>query len=198
MAQLVLFNKPFQVLSQFRSPDHRICLKNYLDIPEIYPAGRLDYDSEGLLLLTDSGELQARIAHPRYKLPKTYLAQVEGEIDSKAIDALTQGVLLKDGMTKPARACRITEPNIWPRKPPVRERLHLPTSWLELTITEGRNRQVRRMTAQVGFPTLRLVRISIGPWTLDNLSPGAYRCEQIHLPRSCPTLNRPERRPRTK
>jgi len=182
MAELLLFNKPFNVLSQFTDPDGRETLAHYIDHQHFYPAGRLDYDSEGLLILVNNGDLQARISNPKHKLPKTYWVQVEGSIDQTALNALEQGVELKDGLTRPAKASAILPPNVWSRTPPVRERKNIPTSWIELTITEGKNRQVRRMTAHVGFPTLRLIRASIGPWTLDNLSPGESRIEQVHLP----------------
>ena len=169
---LLLFNKPYNVLSQFTDDAQRTTLRAYIDIPGIYPAGRLDYDSEGLLLLTDDGRLQQRIANPRHKLPKTYWVQVEGTIDDTALEKLRRGVLLNDGMTRPAIARAITAPDIWPRNPPIRVRKSIPDSWLELTIYEGRNRQVRRMTAAVGFPTLRLVRVRIGNWELGALQPG--------------------------
>jgi len=175
---LLLFNKPFNVLSQFTdrgSPTTRATLSDYIDRPGVYPAGRLDRDSEGLLLLTDDGRLQARIADPRFKLPKTYLVQVEGEPDAAALDRLRRGVTLNDGPTRPAAAERIDDPALWPRDPPIRYRASIPDCWLRLTITEGRNRQVRRMTAAVGHPTLRLVRWRIGDWTLADLAPGAYR-----------------------
>ncbi|HEY0086619.1 MAG TPA: pseudouridine synthase [Allosphingosinicella sp.] len=175
---LILFNKPFGVLCQFtneRTGPPRPTLANYIDLPGVYPAGRLDLDSEGLLLLTDDGALQARIADPKFKLPKTYLVQVEGEVAESNLAKLRRGVQLKDGMTRPAEAERIAEPALWPRDPPVRFRKTVPDCWLKLTIREGRNRQVRRMTAAVGRPTLRLVRWSIGDWTLDGLSPGEYR-----------------------
>ncbi len=172
---LVLFNKPFDVLCQFTDQLGCITLADFIPVKNIYAAGRLDRDSEGLLLLTDHGKLQDFIASPGYKLQKTYWAQVEGEINDQAIEQLRQGVALKDGVTSPARARRIDEPGIWPRYPPIRERKLIPTSWIELSITEGRNRQVRRMTAAAGFPTLRLVRIAIGPWRLDDLQPGQYR-----------------------
>lgn len=184
MPQLLLFNKPFQVLSQFTDSAQRQTLNHYLaDFPGFYPAGRLDYDSEGLLLLTDDGALQHRIAHPRNKMPKTYWAQVEGLPDEATLARLAQGVELNDGMTAPAQAKRIAEPELWERHPPVRYRANIATSWIELKITEGRNRQVRRMTAAVGYPTLRLVRVQIGPWRLQGLQPGEHRLEQIHLPR---------------
>ena len=175
---LIAFNKPFGVLSQFtdaRSPTERPTLSGFIDVPKVYPAGRLDRDSEGLLLLTDDGRLQARIADPKFKLPKTYLVQVEGEPDDAALEKLRRGVMLKDGSTRPAKAERIAPPDLWPRDPPVRYRKSVPDSWLRLTITEGRNRQVRRMTATVGFPTLRLVRWSIGEWSLDGLPQGQWR-----------------------
>ena len=176
---LILFNKPMNVLSQFTDKgtagSARATLSDYIDVPGVYPAGRLDRDSEGLLLLTDDGRLQARIADPRFKLPKTYLVQVEGEVDEAALDQLHQGVLLNDGMTLPARAERIEPPALWPRDPPVRFRKSVPDCWLRLTIREGRNRQVRRMTAAVGHPTLRLVRWAVGDWTLDGLAPGEWR-----------------------
>ncbi|WP_313137547.1 pseudouridine synthase [Paracoccus jeotgali] len=174
---LILFNKPFGVLPQFtdRSAQPRPTLADFIDVPGVYPAGRLDMDSEGLLLLTDDGRLQARIASPRHRTPKTYLAQVEGEVDEAQLQALRQGVVLKDGPTLPAGAERIQAPALWPRDPPIRVRQSVPDSWLRLTLTEGRNRQVRRMTAAVGLPTLRLVRWSVGDWTLDGLAPGQWR-----------------------
>ena len=178
MPRLILFNKPMNVLSQFTdrgSPTQRATLSDYIDIPGVYPAGRLDRDSEGLLLLTDDGRLQARIADPKFKLEKTYLVQVEGEPDDKAIRQLCAGVDLKDGRTRPARAEPIAEPQLWPRDPPVRFRKTVPDSWLRLTIREGKNRQVRRMTAAVGHPTLRLIRWTVGEWQLDDLAPGAWR-----------------------
>ncbi len=176
MARLILFNKPHGVLSQFSDEDSgRPTLSGYIDISGIYPAGRLDRDSEGLLLLTDDGKLQARIADPRYKKPKTYLVQVEGVPDDTAIAALQTGITLKDGPTLPAQARRIAPPDLWPRVPPIRYRKSVPDSWIELTITEGRNRQVRRMTAHVGHPTLRLVRWRIGDWSLDDLPLGTWR-----------------------
>lgn len=174
--QLLLFNKPFQVLSQFTSMDTKRSLQDFLRAPGMRAAGRLDYDSEGLLLLTDSGVLQARLADPKWKVEKLYFAQVEGEIDDTALSALRKGVALNDGVTAPARAERIDEPGwLWPRDPPIRYRKAIPTSWLQLGIREGRNRQVRRMTAAVGFPTLRLIRWSVGPWTLEGLAPGKSR-----------------------
>lgn len=178
MARLILFNKPFGVLSQFTdrgSPTKRATLSDYIDVPGVYPAGRLDRDSEGLLLLTDDGKLQARIANPKFKTPKTYLAQVEGEIGDDALAALRRSVTLKDGPTRPAEAERINPPDLWPRDPPIRVRKAIPDCWISLTITEGRNRQVRRMTAAVGHPTLRLVRWRIGEWALDEIAPGEWR-----------------------
>lgn len=173
---LLALNKPFGVLCQFRTEQGSIGLGEYLDIPGVYPAGRLDKDSEGLLLLTDDGPLQARISEPTFKLPKTYWVQVEGEPDAAALTALRQGVALKDGMSAPAEVEPIAEPSLWPRNPPVRYRANIPTSWLQVTLREGRNRQVRRMTAAVGYPTLRLIRYAIGPWDLGNLQPGQW-CE---------------------
>jgi 23S rRNA pseudouridine2457 synthase len=173
---LIAFNKPWGVLSQFTDEGSgHPTLAAYVDRPGVYPAGRLDRDSEGLLLLTDDGRLQARIADPRFKAPKTYLVQVEGEPDETALDALRQGVRLKDGLTLPAAVERIDPPALWPRDPPVRFRKTVPDCWVQLTIREGRNRQVRRMTAAIGHPTLRLVRWRIGDWTLDDLGPGAWR-----------------------
>jgi len=175
---LILFNKPYDVLSQFTdrgSPTPRETLSDYVDVPGVYPAGRLDRDSEGLLLLTDDGRLQARIADPRFKLPKTYLVQVEGEADAAALDRLRAGVELTDGRTRPATVMRIADPGLWPRNPPIRVRKTVADCWLEVTIREGRNRQVRRMTAAIGHPTLRLVRWRVGDWTLDGLAPGRWR-----------------------
>lgn len=176
MSRLLAFNKPYGVLCQF-SPDGsgKPTLKDFVDVPEVYPAGRLDTDSEGLLLLTDDGRLQARISSPRFKQPKTYWAQVEGLIDDAALAALRKGVTLNDGLTSRAQAEALPAPELWPRDPPVRFRQHIPTSWLSLTITEGRNRQIRRMTAAVGFPTLRLVRVRVGDWQLADLAPGQWR-----------------------
>ena len=178
IAMLVLFNKPFEVLTQFTDQEDRETLASYISIKNVYPAGRLDRDSEGLLLLTDHGKLQNLISSPTFKLMKTYWVQVEGDIDDKGINALRKGVELKDGITAPAKATIIDEPEIWPRNPPIRERKAIPTSWIELSITEGRNRQVRRMTAAVGYPTLRLIRVAVGPWTLGDLQPGQY--QQLH------------------
>jgi len=178
MARLLLFNKPFGVLSQFTdkgSPTTRATLSDFITVKGVYPAGRLDRDSEGLLLLTDDGRLQARIADPRFKLPKTYLVQVEGDPEDAALEPLRKGVALNDGMTLPAEVARIDAPELWLRDPPIRQRKSIPDAWLKLTIREGRNRQVRRMTAAVGLPTLRLVRWSIGDWTLEGIAPGEVR-----------------------
>jgi 23S rRNA pseudouridine2457 synthase len=173
---LILFNKPYDVLCQFTDEGSgRPTLADFIRVPGVYPAGRLDRDSEGLLLLTDDGRLQARIADPRFKLPKSYLVQVEGDVTDAALASLRQGVLLKDGMTRPAEAERIAAPTLWPRDPPVRFRKTVPDCWIRLTIREGRNRQVRRMTAAIGHPTLRLVRWRIGDWTLDGVAPGECR-----------------------
>jgi len=199
MAELILFNKPFQVLSQFTDESTtagqtpRSTLAEWIPIPDAYPAGRLDYDSEGLLLLTSDGPLQHRIASPALKMAKTYWVQVEGDVSAGAIEALGAGVTLKDGRTRPAKVRRMKEPKLWPRVPPVRRRDTVPTSWIELTITEGRNRQVRRMTAAVGFPTLRLIRYRIGDWTLDGLEPGKYRKFVINLPKTTQPGKRPTR-----
>jgi len=186
MSRLILFNKPYGVLPQFTddAAPPRPTLADYIDVPGVYPAGRLDRDSEGLLLLTDDGRWQARIADPRYKLPKTYLVQVEGEPDEAALALLRKGLRLKDGMTLPAEARRIPAPDLWPRDPPIRVRKTIPDCWIELTLREGRNRQVRRMTAAIGHPTLRLVRWRIGDWTLDGVAPGTWqdRWQEAALP----------------
>ncbi|MFN0124601.1 MAG: pseudouridine synthase [Blastocatellia bacterium] len=185
--RLLLFNKPFQVMCQFTDAAGRATLADYIDVPDVYAAGRLDYDSEGLLILTDVGWLQSMIAEPRHKLPKTYLAQVEHLPAAAALAQLRGGVMLNDGMTAPAVVELIDTPAVWPRTPPIRERKNIPTAWLRITITEGRNRQVRRMTAAAGHPTLRLIREAIGPWRLgigaaDPLPPGQWR--EIPCPRS--------------
>lgn len=173
---LLLLNKPFQVLTRFTSEDGKATLKDFVDAPGMYPAGRLDYDSEGLLLLTDWGVLQTRLADPRWKVAKTYYVQVEGEATEAALAKLRAGVPLNDGLTLPAQADLIAEPDwLWAREPPIRARKAIPTSWIALTIREGRNRQVRRMTAAVGHPTLRLIRWSVGAWTITGLAPGKWR-----------------------
>lgn len=178
--RLILFNKPYGVLSQFTDEQQRTTLADYILEKAVYPAGRLDRDSEGLMLLTDNGKLQQKIAHPTKKTWKTYLVQVEGHPDNEAIRQLSEGVMLNDGLTKPAKAKAVTPPKwLWERDPPVRFRKTVPDHWLEIKIREGRNRQVRRMTAAVGLPTLRLIRVQIGPWKLDSLKPGEYVIKQI-------------------
>ncbi|MFM5893236.1 MAG: pseudouridine synthase [Novosphingobium sp.] len=176
MPRLILFNKPYGVLCQFSDDGSgKPTLGQYVKVPGVYPAGRLDTDSEGLLLLTDDGQLQARIADPRFKLAKTYLVQVEGVPDAVALEVLRRGVQLKDGLTRPAEVEAIPPPPLWPRDPPIRVRQTVPDSWIKLTIREGKNRQVRRMTAAMGFPTLRLVRWAIGEWSVEELEVGAWR-----------------------
>ena len=180
---LILFNKPYRVLSQFRDPDGRATLGDFIDQPAVYPAGRLDFDSEGLLLLTDDGRLQARISQPRARTRKTYWAQVEGEPTAEQLERLTRGVELKDGPARAISARRIEEPaGLWERDPPIRYRKNVTDSWLEIVLTEGRNRQVRRMTAAVGLPTLRLIRCAIGQWSLGDLRPGEWR--EVRAPKS--------------
>ncbi|WP_136067151.1 pseudouridine synthase [Modicisalibacter radicis] len=197
MSNLYLLNKPFHTLSQFTDDRGRATLADLIDIPGIYAAGRLDYDSEGLLLLTADGGLIQRISDPRHKQPKTYWVQVEGNPDASALRALREGVVLNDGPTRPAQVRVIAPPAIPPRHPPIRERPRVPTHWLELTLREGRNRQVRRMTAHVGLPTLRLVRVAIGPWRLDGLAPGEWRRETLHAPVAARRSPRPTRRKRS-
>jgi 23S rRNA pseudouridine2457 synthase len=176
VARVILLNKPFGVLSQFTDTKERPTLGDYVPIPGVYPAGRLDRDSEGLVVLTDDGRLQTRISDPRFKLPKTYWVQVEGEPTETALESLRRGVELKDGRSRPAQVKRIAEPEgLWPREPPIRFRKKVPSTWLSITLSEGRNRQVRRMTAAVGFPTLRLIRYSVGQWTVEGLAPGDWR-----------------------
>ena len=178
MSRLILFNKPYGVLCQFSPDGTHTTLKDFIAIPDVYPAGRLDTDSEGLLILTDDGALQHRISDPKHKLPKTYWAQVEGIPDQAALALLQNGLDLGDFVTRPAQARLIVQPEyVWPRVPPIRIRQHIPTSWLEITIAEGKNRQVRRMTAKVGYPTLRLIRYAIGSYTLEGLVPGTWREE---------------------
>ena len=176
MPRVILFNKPFRVMSQFRESGDKITLSRFFDDPSLRVAGRLDYDSEGLMVLTDSGRLVQKITHPRFKLDKTYLAQVEGVPQQDALQKLRGGIMLKDGPTLPARARLIDEPEfLWRRDPPIRFRANIPATWLELSIAEGRNRQVRRMTAAAGFPTLRLIRIRVGDWSIEGLAPGEWR-----------------------
>ena len=181
MPKILLFNKPFQVLTQFTTEDDKSTLADFITQPGFYAAGRLDYDSEGLLILTDNGPLQSYLANPKFKMEKTYWAQVEGAVTDEAIRRLCEGVELKDGLTRPAKAKVIPDPTLWPRNPPIRERKNIPTSWIELKITEGKNRQVRRMTAAVGFPTLRLVRYAIGEWTIDNLKPAQSKLIEVDI-----------------
>lgn len=182
MARLVRFHKPYGVLSQFTGEPGVATLADYIDLPGVYVAGRLDKDSEGLLVLTDDGPLQHRISAPEHKQLKTYWVQVEGEPTDEALARLRRGVELKDGWTKPAEARRLADPQLGPRVPPIRERKAIPTAWIEIGLREGRNRQVRRMTAAVGFPTLRLVRYAIGRWTLDDLAPGEWTIEEVAAP----------------
>ena len=181
MNRLILLNKPFQVMSQFTDETGRATLADFVRLPNVYAAGRLDYDSEGLLILTDAGWLQSLIAEPRHKLPKTYLVQVERIPDERSLKQLRNGISLNDGMTRPAEVELIEEPDVWLRVPPIRERKNIPTAWLRMTISEGRNRQVRRMTAALGHPTLRLIREKIGNWELEKLQPGEWK--EIPCPR---------------
>lgn|GEM_PF-151654 len=193
MASLILFNKPFGVLSQFTDDQNRPTLAQYIKLPNVYPAGRLDHDSEGLLLLTDDGQLQHHIAHPAHKLSKTYWVQVEGAPNSYALTKLRQGVELNDGITQPAEARLIATPTLWERDPPIRQRQNIPTQWMEIIISEGKNRQIRRMTAAVGHPTLRLVRVKIGNWDLEGIAQGEYKVTSVHLPKSA-MADAPQRR----
>jgi 23S rRNA pseudouridine2457 synthase len=201
MSRLILFNKPYGVLCQFTDvggAPGRATLSDFIHTPNVYPAGRLDLDSEGLLLLTDDGRLQARIANPKFKLPKTYLVQVEGEITEEALAALRGGVVLNDGKTLPAEAERIDPPALWPRDPPVRFRKTVTDCWISITLREGRNRQVRRMTAAVGHPTLRLIRSRIGEWALDDLGPGTFRALKVEGEPRPKTGPKPNAKPRPK
>jgi len=182
MDRLILLNKPYGVLCQFRDAAGRPTLANYISIPDVYPAGRLDFDSEGLVILTDAGWLQDWITDPRHKLPKTYWVQVEGIPSPDALRHLARGVLLRDGLTQPAHVRQMDALAVWPRDPPIRERKTIPTAWIEITITEGRKRQVRRMTAAAGYPTLRLIRQAIGPWPLGSLQPGEW--QEVPCPHS--------------
>lgn len=195
MAKIILFNKPFNVLSQFTDDSGRTTLANYLTAPGFRVAGRLDYDSEGLLVLTDDGRLQQQIANPAHKRWKTYLVQVEGEPDEGAVKQLANGVKLNDGMSLPSRATRIAAPDLWQRNPPIRTRKTVSDSWLKLSIREGRNRQVRRMTANIGYPTLRLVRVAVGDWSLEDLQPG--QCRELILRRpGWPVKTNTQRKPK--
>ena len=172
---LIIFNKPYGVITQFREHEKHPSLAEFIAEKDFYPAGRLDHDSEGLLILTDEGKIQHLLSHPKHKLAKTYWVQLDGDITEEALQHLEQGIILKDGKTLPAKARKMDEPEVWPRTPPVRYRAEIPTSWIELIIREGKNRQIRRMTAAAGFPTLRLIRYSIGDFTINGLSPGEWR-----------------------
>lgn len=194
--RLLLLNKPYRVLTKFTDPEGRPTLADFVKVPGVYPAGRLDYDSEGLLLLTNVGWLQALVSEPRHKLDKTYWVQVEGIPTDEALQQLAQGVLLNDGITLPAQVARLPAPPVWPRVPPIRERQSIPDSWLALTITEGRNRQVRRMTAAVGYPTLRLIRWQIGPWTVGNLQSGEW--QEVPCPHTPAEFQQSARQPTKK
>lgn len=184
MSNVLVFNKPFQVLSQFNDDQGRATLSDYIKMPKFYAAGRLDYDSEGLMILTNDGQLQQQISNPKHKLEKTYWVQVEGEVNEDQLKRLRAGPVLKDGPTKPAKVRKLgaQTKHLWPRQPPIRERAAIPTQWLEICISEGRNRQVRRMTAAVNLPTLRLVRVAIGHWRLKGLDVGQWRLEKMHKP----------------
>jgi len=197
MANLLIFNKPFQVLSQFTDKQGRMTLADFITVPEVFPAGRLDYDSEGLLLLTDDGRLQHKISHPDKKMKKRYWAQVEGQIQDADLEPVRSGIELNDGPCMPCPARIIDPPEIWERHPPIRDRQSIPTSWIELTLQEGRNRQVRRMTAAIGFPTLRLIRASIGDWSIENIKPGEFIQQTIHMPQAHKTKHTPKNKHKT-
>jgi 23S rRNA pseudouridine2457 synthase len=197
VARLILFNKPYDVLTQFTDAVGRVTLASYISVRGVHPAGRLDRDSEGLVLLTDDGRMQHRLSDPSHKLPKTYWVQIEGEPDEAALEKLRHGVVLDNRRTLPATARRIAAPTLWPRRPPIRFRKNIPTTWLEMVLTEGRNRQVRRMTAAIGFPTLRLVRVAIGPYTLRGLAPGEWSEATAHTETVLPSaISRTPRRSR--
>jgi 23S rRNA pseudouridine2457 synthase len=196
MSKIILFNKPFNVLCQFTDKEKRATLADYMDMSGVYPAGRLDYDSEGLLILTDDGKLQHHICHPSSKLAKTYWVQVEKTPTETDLDPLRTGIKLNDGPCRPAKVKLIPPPTCWPRDPPIRQRQNIPTQWLEIEITEGRNRQVRRMTAALGFPTLRLVRVSVGQWTIADILPGQHRALKVHSSRAIPQRHRHSNTPR--
>lgn len=198
MSKIILLNKPFNVLCQFSDKNGRQTLADYISDSEVYPAGRLDYDSEGLVVLTNDGQLQHQISHPKNKLKKTYWAQVEGIPTEQQLARLRDGIQLKDGLCRPATVKLIDDVRCWPRTPPIRERRNQPTQWLQITVTEGRNRQVRRMTAAIGFPTLRLIRTNIGRWSIDDLAPGQHRCLQVHAARSKAQYHRHMNTPKRK
>ena len=200
MSKIILLNKPFNVLCQFTDKEGRATLSDYINDKNVYAAGRLDYDSEGLLVLTDDGQLQHQISHPNHKQLKTYWAQVEGAVDNHAIQPLIKGITLNDGSCAPAKVTIINEPAIWPRNPPIRQRDSIPTSWLEITVSEGRNRQVRRMTAAIGHPTLRLIRAKVGSWSIDGLSPGESKQLSVHATQKtqAPKRHSRSRKPITK
>jgi 23S rRNA pseudouridine2457 synthase len=196
MAKIILFNKPFNVLSQFTDKEGRSTLADFIENNNAYPAGRLDYDSEGLLLLTDDGAVQHQISHPSAKSIKTYWAQVEGQVNEADLEPLIRGIRLNDGPCRPAKAKVIDQPELWPRIPPIRVRAKIPTTWLQISISEGRNRQVRRMTAAIGYPTLRLIRASIGNWSLGQLQPGESKQQTIHSPANNSQRQKHSTRPR--